>query len=209
MKENLNKTKQSVENLKKAATIITLISIIYSSYVLYEKYHDLKLEFDSSVRQRLFDKYFCCDYWGDVSNEIDQRAYENHFNDSIEDFIIDAWIKRDMSEMGAMDTSLYNYYWENNDRSLIRDRIINYRIKKEQDIEQEKERQKEDSITIERSNIIEKEAEIQTANENIISHIPLAYVLGVLGSTLVLPLVFWLFFYLRTIQLKKLIDLEK
>ena len=206
MKEKINKSRQALSKLKNAAILITFISLAYSTYTIYERYDQLKSEFDSSVKQKLYDDYFCCDYWGDVSNEIDQRANENHINDVVDDHVIDQWIKRNLSEMGTMDTSTYNYYWKNTDRSLVKEQIINYRIKKEQDIEHEKQRLKEDSIFNIRFAKIEKEAEIQTSQENIFARLPIAYLFGVLFGTSILPLIFWLLYNWKNSQLKKLIE---
>jgi hypothetical protein len=180
--------------------------LAFSTYTIFERYDQLKSDFNSSVKQKLYDEYFCCDYWGDVSNEIDERANENHINDVVDEHIIDQWIKRNLSEMGTMDTSTYNYYWKNTDRSLVKEQIINYRIKKEQDIEHEKQRLKEDSIFNVRFAKIEKEAEIQTAQENIFARLPIAYLFGALLGTSILPLIFWFLYNWKNSQLTKLIE---
>jgi hypothetical protein len=206
MKEKIKKSRQTVSNLKNATILITFVSLAFSTYTIFERYDQLKSDFNSSVKQKLYDEYFCCDYWGDVSNEIDERANENHINDVVDEHIIDQWIKRNLSEMGTMDTSTYNYYWKNTDRSLVKEQIINYRIKKEQDIEHEKQRLKEDSIFNVRFAKIEKEAEIQTAQENIFARLPIAYLFGALLGTSILPLIFWFLYNWKKSQLTKLIE---
>lgn len=211
--KKINQIKKNVIILKKVAVFVSLLVASFSSYVVYEKYDEMKFEFSVSVFNSLEDKYFCCDYWGDVKDQIRQTVEDHYYNEKIDEKVIDAIIRRDLKSLEKSDTLLivnyWRYSWKDMDRSEIEDLVIQYRIEEEQNIEIDKQKSIEDSISNERYDIINKEVEKQIANKNFFSYFPVAYIIGIVIGTSIIPFIFWFLWYYEKYKLKKVIENEK
>jgi hypothetical protein len=216
MKEKIKKVKQKLAILKRVAIVFTVLAITHLSYTFYEKYNQLKSEFWESISDVLYDEYFPdrdMYYADDDFYKI--LASSEHENDNVEK-LVDYEITN--GDYRGYIEELKEHYKGNNKiidsiikerRENIRNEIIEKRIKYSAKIESEKEQHKLDSLWEIQSQKFELARDEIVAKENIFSHFSVAYILGVIIGESVIPIIFWLFWFIIKMKLRDLFDLDK
>ena len=98
MEENkINRLKSNLQIFRDTSIVITILAMISLIYILNERYEDLKLSFDSKVRNELYDEWQKTrdDDFYYIDSEEEELFYslareeyrEKHLNDNLEDSI--------------------------------------------------------------------------------------------------------------------------
>lgn len=192
-----------LKKLKNSSIIVTVLCLFVGGYSLSKKYKKIEIEQNSNIRQQLFDSLFCCDWTGDRDERIRNEISDKWMNAEISEETIDNWIRFGLSKMGRMDKGLYNYYFKTTDREIVKQEIIEYKIKSEQKVILEKYKQYDDSLSDARLNFIDIESEKRMNTVNVLGLFPFAYLIGSFFGILILPIIFWstwYYFKRRTFQ---------
>jgi hypothetical protein len=222
MKNKINKTKRNLVILRNVSIAITLLAVISLSYILFEKYNDLKQDVEQSIKDELYNEIPFDFYYVDADDERNfyNSARAEHLNDNVEkvvDFYIDNHPVDGSSNRGYINELKEEYKNEKKIldseikriRLKIRNEIIWNRIKNTAEKAIDKEQRELDYLKDIESEKIETLADKKVQNENIIKHFSIPYLLGAIFGASILPILFWLIWLFLKTRLKKLFELEK
>lgn len=223
MKDKINNTKRNLVILRNVSIAITIFAVISLTYILFEKYNDLKLNFTQSIRDELYDEKTPFDFYyidADEEQNFYNLAKAEHSNDNVEK-VVDSYINNHpiygssnreyiealkdeyKNEKKLLDSEIKQI------RLKLRNEIIWNRIKNTAEKAIDKEQHELDSLSDIESEKIEILAERKVKNENIIKYFSIPYLFGAIFGASILPILFWLIWLFLKTRLKKLFKLEK
>jgi uncharacterized protein YggU (UPF0235/DUF167 family) len=197
--------------------------VISLSYILFEKYNDLKLNIEQSIKDELYNEIPPFDFYyvdADEKRNFYDLARAEHLNDNVEK-VVDVYIDNH-PEDGSANREIIEVYkeeYKNEKQKLdskieqirlkIRNEIVWNRIKNTAEKAIDKKQRELDSLRDIESEKIEILAGKKVQNENIIKHFSIPYLLGAFFGASILPILFWLIWLFLKTRLKKLFKLEK
>jgi hypothetical protein len=192
----LQKQTEFVAKLRYASISVTVLSIVVSSILLTTRYEQLKTQYESSIRNKLYNEFFFQSNINEFDREIKQEEIHDKWMDTIiDDKTIDYWIKFQLSKMGQMSNEEYKIYYNTYNKELISKEIKEYNIKLEQEIEVDKNSREDDLLNQKRFYEFEIAVNKKMNDADIIVMFPLSYLLGAFFGTLFFPGLFWLSWY--------------
>lgn len=229
MEENkINRLKSNLQIFRDTSIVITILAMISLIYILNERYEDLKLSFDSKVRNELYDEWQKTrdDDFYYIDSEEEELFYslareeyrEKHLNDNLEDSInfyynsdhreeIE-WLISAKKEENTYDKKVIDSLIKAI-RLEIRNKLIWKRVKSIAVEAISKEQYRLDSLENIETNRFELLVENKVKNENILMHFSLSYLFGAFFGASILPLLFWFIWAQLKTNLNKIIELEK